>query len=128
MGLFDEISGLVGGALGGGAGANPEQHVMDALQSAGIPGVGGLVQQLQQSGLGSQVASWIGSGTNQPVSAGEIEQALGGPAITAIAGKFGVDPSRASALLSQFLPGLVDRATPNGQVPDAGDGSSGQDC
>ena len=124
MGLFDEISGLVGGMLGGG---NQEQQVMDALQSAGIPGVGGLVQHLQQSGLGGQVASWVGSGANQPVSAGELEQALGGPALTAIAAKFGVDPSQAATLLSQVLPGFVDRATPGGQVQDAG-GATGQDC
>ncbi len=124
MGLFDEISGLVGGMLGGG---NQEQQVMDALQSAGIPGVGGLVQHLQQSGLGGQVASWVGSGANQPVSAGELEQALGGPALTAIAAKFGVDPSQASALLSKVLPGIVDRATPGGQVQDGG-GATGQDC
>ena len=124
MGLFDEISGMVGGMLGGG---NQEQQVMEALQSVGIPGVGGLVQQLQQSGLGGQVASWVGSGANQPVSAGEIEQALGGPALTAIAAKFGVDPSQASALLSKVLPGIVDRATPGGQTQDGG-GATGQDC
>ncbi len=123
MGLFDEISGMVGGMLGGG---NQEQQVMEALQSAGIPGVGGLVQQLQQSGLGGQVASWVGSGANQPVSAGELEQALGGPALTAIAAKFGVDPSQASALLSKVLPGIVDRATPGGQAQDGG--ATGQDC
>ena len=124
MGLFDEISGMVGGMLGGG---NQEQQVMEALQSVGIPGVGGLVQQLQQSGLGGQVASWVGSGANQPVSAGELEQALGGPALTAIAAKFGVDPSQASALLSKVLPGIVDRATPGGQAQDGG-GATGQDC
>ena len=127
MGLFDEISGLAGGILGGAAGGE-EAHLMAALQAGGLPGVGGpdvggIVQQLRQSGLGAQVASWIGNGENLPVSADDIAQALSGPALAAIAGKLGVDPSTASALLSRVLPGLVDRQTPDGQdqaTPDDG--------
>ena len=122
MGLFDEISGLAGGILGGAAGGE-EAHLMAALQAGGLPDVGGIVQQLRQSGLGAQVGSWIGNGENLPVSADDIAQALSGPALTAIAGKLGVDPSAASALLSRMLPGLVDRHTPDGQdqaTPDDG--------
>ncbi len=127
MGLFDEISSMVSSALGGEA---SESLVMEALQSAGVPGVGGLIQQLQQSGLGAHVASWMGSGPNQPVSATEIQQALGGPTLDAIAGKLGVDPAIASTMLSRILPGLVDRATPDGQAsaPDqAGPDQAGPD-
>lgn len=116
MGLFDEISGLAGGILGGAAGGE-EAHLMAALQAGGLPDVGGIVQQLRQSGLGAQVGSWIGNGENLPVSADDIAQALSGPALAAIAGKLGVDPSAASALLSRVLPGLVDRHTPDGQEP-----------
>ena len=125
MGLFDEISGLAGGLLGGTAGGE-EAQLMAALQAGGRPGVGGpgvgaIVQQLRQSGLGAQVGSWIGNGENLPVSADDIEQALSGPALEAIAGRLGVDPSTASALLSRVLPGLVDRHTPDGQDPAASD-------
>ncbi|MDE2581284.1 MAG: DUF937 domain-containing protein [Rhodospirillales bacterium] len=128
MGLFDEISGLVGSALGAEAGGG-ESAVTAALQAAGIPGITGIVQQLQQSGLAAQAASWIGTGANQPVSAAEIEQALGGPVLTAIAGHLGVDPSAASALLSRVLPGLVDRQTPNGtlQTADASDDAGSEE-
>ncbi len=122
MGLFDEISGLAGGILGGAAGGE-EAHLMAALQAGGLPDVGGIVQQLRQSGLGAQVGSWIGNGENLPVSADDIAQALSGPALAAIAGKLGVDPSAASALLSRVLPGLVDRHTPDGQEPATPDDS-----
>ena len=125
MGLFDEISGLAGGILGGAAGGE-EAHLMAALQAGGLADVGGIVQQLRQSGLGAQVGSWIGTGENLPVSADDIAQALSGPALAAIAGKLGVDPSAASALLSRVLPGLVDRHTPDGQdqaAPDDGPAS-----
>ncbi len=122
MGLFDEISGLASGILGGAAGGE-EAHLMAALQAGGLPDVGGIVQQLRQSGLGAQVGSWIGNGENLPVSADDIAQALSGPALAAIAGKLGVDPSAASALLSRVLPGLVDRHTPDGQEPATPDDS-----
>ncbi len=114
MGLFDEISSMVSNVLGG---DSSESWVTEALQSAGVPGVGGLIQQLQQSGLSSQVASWVGSGPNQPVSGSEIQQALDGPTLDAIAGKLGVDPAMASTMLSRILPGLVDRMSPDGQAP-----------
>ncbi|MDE2006767.1 MAG: DUF937 domain-containing protein [Rhodospirillales bacterium] len=117
MGLFDEVAGLVGGALGGSAG-DPSQQVMNALQSAGIPGVSGLVQHLQQAGLGQQVASWVGSGENQPISATQIAEALGGPMLGSIAAKFGLTQGQASEMLSRVLPGAVDQATPGGTVPD----------
>ncbi len=120
MGLFDEISGLAGSLLGGAAGGE-EANLMAALQGNGAPGIGGIVQQLRQSGLGAQVESWIGNGENLPVSADDIAQALSGPALATIAGKLGVDPSTASALLSRVLPGLVDRHTPDGQDPAASD-------
>ena len=122
MGLFDEISGLAGGILGGAAGGE-EAHLMAASQAGGLPDVGGIVQQLRQSGLGAQVGSWIGNGENLPVSADDIAQALSGPALAAIAGKLGVDPSAASALLSRVLPGLVDRPTPDGHDPATSDDS-----
>ncbi|MGC9269371.1 YidB family protein [Acidiphilium sp.] len=121
MGLFDQISGLVGSALGGDngqTGDDIQSQVMGVLQQNGISGVSGLMQQFQQSGLGAHVASWIGDGQNLPVSADQIQQALGSPVIASIAQKFGVDPSMAASFLAQHLPAAVDQATPDGVVAD----------
>ena len=43
----------------------------------------------------------------------------GGNAIEQVAAKFGLDGQQASDLLAQYLPNLVDSATPGGQAQDA---------
>ena len=71
--------------------------------------------------LNQVVKSWIGNGQNLPVTGEQIQQVLGNEQVAAIARQLGVDPSQASAQLAQVLPGLVDKLTPNGQVPQGGD-------
>jgi len=116
MGLFDGISNMISGALGGQTGPLA-QDFMGVLQQHGVDGVSGLVSQFEQSGLGAHVASWVGDGENLPISADQVEAALGSPAIASIAAKFGVDPSQASQMISQHLPGIISHLTPNGQIP-----------
>ncbi|MCL6484973.1 MAG: DUF937 domain-containing protein [Janthinobacterium lividum] len=87
-------------------------------QHGGLPG---LLQKFQESGLGDQVASWIGSGANAPVSGDQIKDALGADTITQIAEKAGVAPDAASGGLAALLPQLIDMLTPNGQVPEGND-------
>ncbi|OLP06365.1 hypothetical protein BLL52_2596 [Rhodoferax antarcticus ANT.BR] len=41
------------------------------------------------------------------------------------AGQLGIDPSQLSAQLSALLPGLVDKLTPNGAIPQGGLGNTG---
>jgi uncharacterized protein YidB (DUF937 family) len=47
---------------------------LDALAHSG--GRGGLLQKLQQGGLGDFVQPWIGTGNNSPVSPQQFEQVL----------------------------------------------------
>ena len=92
------------------------------LQRAG--GVQGLTSMLQQHGLGGAVQSWIGTGSNQPVSGDQLGQAMQsggmGDLVQEAASKLGVDPSTVLSGLSQILPHAVDQLTPDGQVPAAG--------
>lgn len=121
MGLFDQISGMVSSALGGSgdaAGGDVQAQVMGVLKQNGIDGMSGLVQQFEQSGMGAHVASWIGDGQNLPISAAQVQAALGSPVIASIAQRFGVDPTTAANLLAQHLPDAVDQATPDGTVSD----------
>lgn len=89
-------------------------------------GVQGLVSTLQQHGLGGAVQSWVGDGSNEPVSGDQLGQALQsgglGGVVQEAATKMGVDPSDLLARLSQVLPHAVDHLTPGGQVADAGQG------
>ena len=48
------------------------------LATAAQGGLAGVLQQLQASGLGEQVQSWISTGSNLPVSGDQLGAALGG--------------------------------------------------
>ena len=119
MGLFDSItSAIFGGSSGGETGPVAEQ-VMSALQQHGVGDVSGLVSQLEQSGLGAHVTSWVGEGQNLPITTDQVESALGAPAIASIAAKLGIDPGTASQMLSQHLPAIVSHLVQNQPTPDA---------
>ncbi|MDR3379692.1 YidB family protein, partial [Cupriavidus basilensis] len=71
-------------------------------------------------GLGEQVNSWIGTGANQAVSPSALASALGGTgALESLAEKTGLSQDDVAAHLSEGLPELIDKLTPQGQVPPA---------
>src|SRR4051812_12397622 len=80
-------------------------------------GVSGLVESFKQQGLGGLVSSWISTGQNQPVSGDQLEAVLGSSQVAALAAKVGVSPDQAKAALSQILPQVIDRLSPQGQLP-----------
>ena len=85
-------------------------------------GLGGLVEQLTRGGLGDIVQSWISRGDNLPVSGPQLESALGADMLGRLGGQLGVNGAQLGDMLAQALPGLVDRMTPDGQLPQAGQG------
>jgi uncharacterized protein YidB (DUF937 family) len=76
------------------------------------------VQSFHSNGLGGLVNSWISTGENQSVSPAQIQQVLGSGPVQALAQKLGLSPEQASSTLSQLLPTVMDRLSPNGAVPD----------
>jgi uncharacterized protein YidB (DUF937 family) len=82
-------------------------------------GLSGLVQQFHDKGLGGLVSSWVGTGQNLPISAEQIQHVLGSEQVKELAAKAGISPETASSHLAQLLPTLVDKLTPNGQVPES---------
>lgn len=123
MGLLDGLMGsLMGGQQQGGD--NPLlQIAMQMLSNrgeggAGVGGLGGLMDTLQNAGLGEQLKSWIGTGENLPISADQLSQALGSDKIRDIAGQLGMSHGEVSGGLADMLPQLIDKITPNGQLPD----------
>jgi uncharacterized protein YidB (DUF937 family) len=115
---------LASGALfrASGAGqtsAAASQPASDQGAGGVLGGLGGLLNKLQQGGLGDVTKSWIGSGQNQPVSPGQLGSALGPGIIKMLAQKSGLSEEELTKQLSQILPGVVDKLTPNGRVPTA---------
>ncbi len=134
MGLLDSILGSV---LGGGGAAQGQGSGQAALINAVIKmiankgaggaggaggGLGALVGALTQGGLGNVASSWVGTGQNMPVSPDQITSALGGDGgvggiLAQLAQQAGMSHGEAASGLSQILPSLVDKLTPDGQVP-----------
>jgi uncharacterized protein YidB (DUF937 family) len=116
MGLFDSLVGQVESALSGNQGG-----VMDAvthlINNPETGGLQGLVKTLQDNGLGNQVASWIGTGQNIPVTPDQILQVIGNDRLQSIAQKFGLSPQTLSSGLAEMLPHVIDKLSPNGQLP-----------
>lgn len=81
----------------------------------------GLLEQLSKSGLGDQVQSWVGTGDNAQVSPQQLTEALGPQQLDQLAQQSGMAPETAAQDLSQVLPQLVNAATVDGTMPDAGD-------
>jgi uncharacterized protein YidB (DUF937 family) len=104
-----------GGAAGAGAAFGGGGGAAGGLGSLG--GLAGLVEQFGRAGLGDVAGSWVGRGQNMPISADQLGQALGGERIGAMAGQLGMDQGDLLGQLSQMLPQIVDRLTPEGQVP-----------
>jgi uncharacterized protein YidB (DUF937 family) len=116
MGLFDSLVGQVESAISGNQGG-----VMDAvthlINNPETGGLQGLIKTFQDKGLGNEVASWVGTGQNMPITPDQILQVIGDDRLQSIAQKFGLSPQTLSSGLAEMLPHVIDKLSPNGQLP-----------
>jgi uncharacterized protein YidB (DUF937 family) len=111
-------SGMLFGRSGAGQSATTGSQPTSNEGAGGLlGGLGGLLDKLQQGGLGNVTNSWIGSGQNQPVSPNQVGSALGPNIIKTLAQQSGLSEDELTKQLSQVLPGVVDKLTPNGRLP-----------
>ena len=130
-GLDDVLKGPLGGLLRGGTatGAGAGGGLGDLLKgplgsifggaAAGTVlngGLGDLLKQLQQSGQGDVVNSWVGSGPNKTISQADIASALGTDTLDQLASYSGMTRGELLSGLSAHLPGMVDTLTPDGEM------------
>jgi uncharacterized protein YidB (DUF937 family) len=99
------------------AGTEIAGHPVHEVVERGIT-LAGLLDKLQQSGLGAQAASWVGTGANLPVEGRQLQQALGDDWMATLAAQLGTSSGQASQSVATMLPELVDRLTPEGKVGD----------
>ena len=107
--------GLLDGLLGGIVGAGMVAVVNNLLDQHG--GLQGVVSQFEKNGLGATVKSWVGTGPNQPISADEVQRALGPDLLQQLSAKSGLSTQELTQRLSQVLPQAVDKMTPDGVIP-----------
>lgn len=115
MGLLDQLAGQM---LGGGnaQGGNTVVQLVLALINNTEGGLPGLLDKLQAGGLAAQVASWLGNGANQSVSAGALTEVLGAGTLGQLAGQFGMSEGEVAGGLAAALPSLVDKLSPEGEI------------
>ena len=117
MGMLDGLLGsLLGNRTTDGTQQNPLlQAALELLQQNG--GLQGILARFQQAGYGAQADSWVSTGQNQPISADSLSQVLGHGQLGEIAQQLGLSHGDAAGGLAAMLPQLIDKLTPQGQVP-----------
>lgn len=114
MGLFDSLAGAVLSKVGGEQG-QMAQIAMDLFnQNGGLPGI---LEKFNQNGMAEQAASWVSKGTNLPISAEQITSVLSSSVVTDIAAKFGISAETLTSNIAEHLPNMIDKMTPDGEVP-----------
>jgi len=114
---------LIGGVLRGMTGQQGDASALpnilsQILRNTDLGSIGGLLDQLQKSGLGPQVTSWLGNGANLPVSADQLRSALGDERVRQIAASLGIPVDVVLGQLSQHLPATIDKMSPNGTLEE----------
>ena len=118
MGLLDSVIEAIGhGQDRPQEGTQPNWMVamMALLEATG--GLRGLMNKLEAGGLGDIARSWISAGANLPVSAAQLNDALGPDAVAEVSQHLAMKPADAMTELSKWLPQIVDRLTPQGELP-----------
>jgi uncharacterized protein YidB (DUF937 family) len=141
------LGGLLGGLLGGGA-PPPQQQApaggggLGGLASGlggikgmalmallaymmrgqgGRQGLAAMTEQLRGAGLGEQVDSWVGPGQNRDIRPEDLARAIPPQALDDIERHTGMGRDEVLSELSRGLPGMVDRLTPQGRLPERDD-------
>ena len=122
MDLMDSLKSTIGGG-------GQKNDLMSIIMSliGGQGGLNNLISQFASNGLGDIVNSWTGTGNNLPISGDQLQNVLGKDKINQLASKVGMDSNSFTNQLSNLLPQVVDKLTPEGKVPEGDIMSKGMD-
>lgn len=126
MGLIDSV---LGSLLGDQHASSPIGGILSNILQGGSAsggyaqpgnggGLGGILQQFQQAGLGHIADSWVGNGPNAPVSPGQLRDVFGQERVRDMASQSGMPENDFLSQLAQHLPSAVDGMTPEGRLRD----------
>lgn len=105
------IGDFLGGLFGGGS-----------SQGGGIAGgLRDLIDNFTGHGQGETAKSWVETGPNRDIEAGDLEQALGEDSIDALTRQTGLSRAELLMRLKAVLPSAVDTLTPEGRLPNDGE-------
>lgn len=116
--MFDDFARQIGKAaqtLAGSANPDLAAGLFDLLKDRG--GLDGLVRRFHEAGLDEVIASWVSTGPNRPITPEDLAKILDPEQLAELSRRAGVALSRLPDALSTLLPTLVDRLTPDGELP-----------
>jgi uncharacterized protein YidB (DUF937 family) len=105
------------------AGADPAPRIPEVTPASDpspgsiLDGLGGLVKQFQQKGLGDTVDTWINRGANKDISSGQVSDTLGADVVDELSRRTGLSRNEVIGELAKMLPNVVDKLTPDGRLP-----------
>ncbi len=82
-----------------------------------LDGLGDLLDNFAKTGQRETVEFWVGPGENKPIQPGDLGKAIGNTTLREIARRTGMSEEELLRQLSKMLPGIVDKLTPDGNVP-----------
>ena len=113
MDLMDSLKSAI-------SGGDQKDDLMSSIMQllGGQGGLQNLISQFDAKGFGDIIGSWVGTGQNKSISPDQIQNVLGSDVLSGIAFKLGLNVNDLSSQLSNLLPGVVDKLTPKGKVPE----------
>src|SRR5262245_48816703 len=105
-----------GGGKGGSATKETQPTTSDEGAGGLLGGLGGLLDKRQKGGLGWSILGLVMAKISRS-PLGQLGPALGPDIIKTLAQRSGLSEEELIRQLSQALPGLVDKLTPNGRLP-----------
>jgi uncharacterized protein YidB (DUF937 family) len=104
------IGDLLKGALGGLLAGSAAGGVMSG-------GLNDFLKQMEKQGFADTADSWVGPGPNKTIPPGDLAKVLGADQIEAMMAHSGLSREELLDGLSKHLPEVVNRLTPEGEIP-----------
>lgn len=113
---LDSVLSRLGGGNQAQSGNLLLQLVLSMLQQNG--GLEGILGKFRDGGLTQQADSWVSTGQNMNISADQLQQVFGSSTISDLASRLGISEQQAGSEMAQIFPEVINRLTPEGQVPE----------
>jgi uncharacterized protein YidB (DUF937 family) len=84
-------------------------------------GLRNLVDSFKEAGHGEAADSWVGHGPNKQIAPSDLEKTIGPEVLATLSQKTGLSREEILARLSKTLPEAIDKYTPDGRIPFAGE-------
>ena len=80
-------------------------------------GLAGFIARFEAADMSLLASSWLGNSESEPMTAGELEGALGADGLRRIGRKVGLPAETVGPALAFLIPRVIGLLTPNGVVP-----------